>query len=396
MLTKYTNPAQTIVDLESTIKCLRRDKKVLQHKIKKLESTSGKKQKQMDNEREMRLTANKEKYALKQKLDKLQKAIAARLKRLGVDFSKISDVSTALDTSFNVIKKLAKELQQKEEQLKAVNDHNNLLIDGELVSKNQKQIFDNKIETLNQTIKTFENEQYENLSQIEKLNKTIKQLKGILNKKIEKLNKTIKIFENEKYENLSKIKELNRKNDLLCEKNIELFNEKTQIEIKLDTITETLSNIQSENEIQYETKCNEYENNYNELYEKYKKLINEFENNNENMKLRETEYKMSMEILEDKMKNMNTINEKDKEIEGNYKNQITILHDEIMEKDKIISIKNKKILKLQDKKTFGTNKKFSQMSLLKQNVKNMNRIIKDRDNQIKTLNNKLKSAQREK
>eukprot|EP01084_Bolivina_argentea_P204811 349822_1 len=366
---------QKLVDLESTIKCLRRDKKVLQHKIKKLESTSGKKQKQMDNEREMRLTANKEKYALKQKLDKLQKAIAARLKRLGVDFSEISDISTALDTSFNVIQELAKELQQKEEQLKAVNDHNNLLIDNELAAKKRKGIFNNKIEILN---------------------KTIKQLKGILNKKIEKLNKTIKIFENEKYENLSKIKELNRKNDLLCEKNIELFNEKTQIEIKLDTITETLSNIQSENEIQYETKCNEYENNYNELYEKYKKLINEFENNNENMKLRETEYKMSMEILEDKMKNMNTINEKDKEIEGNYKNQITILHDEIMEKDKIISIKNKKILKLQDKKTFGTNKKFSQMSLLKQNVKNMNRIIKDRDNQIKTLNNKLKSAQREK
>ncbi len=105
-----TQSNQQIAVLEATIKSLTRDNKVLQRKIQKLESTSGRKQKKMDNEREMRLAANKEKYALKQKLDKLQKAIAARLKRLGVDFSKISDISTALDMSFNVIQKLAKEV----------------------------------------------------------------------------------------------------------------------------------------------------------------------------------------------------------------------------------------------------------------------------------------------
>merc|ERR1712013_153326 len=79
----------------------------------------GKKQKKMDPEREMRLQANKERFWLKQKLERMQKAIAARLKILGVDFSKVSDITSALDMAFNVIQKLAKQLQEKEEAMES-------------------------------------------------------------------------------------------------------------------------------------------------------------------------------------------------------------------------------------------------------------------------------------
>merc|ERR1712154_41388 len=68
-----------------------------------------------DSEREMRLNANKERFWLKQKLEKLQKAISARLKILGVDFSGVDDITAALDMAFKVIQKLAAELQKKEE-----------------------------------------------------------------------------------------------------------------------------------------------------------------------------------------------------------------------------------------------------------------------------------------
>jgi len=69
-----------------------------------------------DSEREMRLKANKERFWLKQKMERLQKAIESRLKILGVDFSKVDDITSALDMAFNVIQKLAKELQTKEEE----------------------------------------------------------------------------------------------------------------------------------------------------------------------------------------------------------------------------------------------------------------------------------------
>eukprot|EP00485_Elphidium_margaritaceum_P000217 CAMPEP_0202696094 /NCGR_PEP_ID=MMETSP1385-20130828/9451_1 /ASSEMBLY_ACC=CAM_ASM_000861 /TAXON_ID=933848 /ORGANISM="Elphidium margaritaceum" /LENGTH=536 /DNA_ID=CAMNT_0049352205 /DNA_START=37 /DNA_END=1647 /DNA_ORIENTATION=+ len=110
-----SDEAQKIEDLKAKIKSLTRDNQVLKRKVEKLESTSGKKQKKMDSEREMRLQANKERFWLKQKLERLQKAIAARLKILGVDFSQVEDITGALDMAFNVIQKLAKELQEKED-----------------------------------------------------------------------------------------------------------------------------------------------------------------------------------------------------------------------------------------------------------------------------------------
>merc|ERR1712130_432647 len=97
-----------------------RDNKVLARKIEKMDSVSGKKNKKIDAEKDMRLNANKERYALKQKLDKLQKALEARLKMLGIDFSNINDLSEALEAAFAAIQKLAAELAKKEEELSAM------------------------------------------------------------------------------------------------------------------------------------------------------------------------------------------------------------------------------------------------------------------------------------
>merc|ERR1712087_409980 len=84
------------------------------------DSVSGKKNKKIDAEKDMRLNANRERYALKQKLDKLQKALEARLKMLGIDFSNINDLSEALEAAFAAIQKLAAELAKKEEELSAM------------------------------------------------------------------------------------------------------------------------------------------------------------------------------------------------------------------------------------------------------------------------------------
>ena len=77
---------QKLLDMAAKVKSLTRDNQVLKKKLEKVQSASGKKQKKMDSEREMRLQANKERFWLKQKLERMQKAIAARLKILGGDF----------------------------------------------------------------------------------------------------------------------------------------------------------------------------------------------------------------------------------------------------------------------------------------------------------------------
>eukprot|EP01084_Bolivina_argentea_P061358 112125_1 len=137
---------QKIADMEAKIKSLTRDNQVLKRKMEKLESVSGKKQKKMDNEREMRLQANKERFWLKQKLERLQKAIAARLKILGVDFSKVDDITSALDMAFNVIQKLAKELQKKEEAFEDIKSKSDKAIKEASVLRRNKDKLDATIE----------------------------------------------------------------------------------------------------------------------------------------------------------------------------------------------------------------------------------------------------------
>lgn len=98
-------------EYETQIKSLTRDNKVLARKIEKMESGASKKNKKIDAEKDMRLNANKERYWLKQKLERLQKAIEARLKMLGIDFSNINDLSEALEAAFAAIQKLAAEVK---------------------------------------------------------------------------------------------------------------------------------------------------------------------------------------------------------------------------------------------------------------------------------------------
>lgn len=97
-------------EYEQQIKSLTRDNKVLARKIEKLDDKNKGKNKVIDKEKDMRLNANKDRYWLKQKLDRLQKAIEARLKMLGIDFSNINDLSEALEAAFNAIQKLAAEV----------------------------------------------------------------------------------------------------------------------------------------------------------------------------------------------------------------------------------------------------------------------------------------------
>merc|ERR1712045_136674 len=81
---------------------------------------ASKKNKKIESEKDMRLNANKERYWLRQKLERLQKAIEARLKMLGIDFSNINDLSEALEAAFAAIQKLAAELAKKDEELEAM------------------------------------------------------------------------------------------------------------------------------------------------------------------------------------------------------------------------------------------------------------------------------------
>ena len=62
---------QKITEYETQIKSLTRDNKVLARKIEKMESAQKGKDKKMNSEQEMRLKANKERYWLRQKLERL-------------------------------------------------------------------------------------------------------------------------------------------------------------------------------------------------------------------------------------------------------------------------------------------------------------------------------------
>jgi len=116
-MTRLSAAEQKVVELVAKNKSLSKDNQVLREKMQKMQSAKKGVMKRMDSERTMRLRAVKDRLWLKQKLEKLQRAISARLTMIGVDFSTAEDLSSALDLAFNVIQKLAKELQSKEAAL---------------------------------------------------------------------------------------------------------------------------------------------------------------------------------------------------------------------------------------------------------------------------------------
>jgi len=71
----------------------------------------------LNKEKEMRLAANQERYWLKQQIDKIQMALEARLKLLGIDFSQCSNLSEALEAAFRAIQALSKELAEKDAEI---------------------------------------------------------------------------------------------------------------------------------------------------------------------------------------------------------------------------------------------------------------------------------------
>ncbi|ETN98059.1 hypothetical protein RFI_04501 [Reticulomyxa filosa] len=89
---------------------LKRDNQALQAELRKLKEAQNKKGKTLEQEKEMRLQANQDRYWLRQKLSRMQMAINARLKMLGIDFDNCDDLSSALDAAFSAIQKLSLEV----------------------------------------------------------------------------------------------------------------------------------------------------------------------------------------------------------------------------------------------------------------------------------------------
>jgi len=105
-----------VANLELEIKNLKRDKQALQAEMNKVKEAQSKKGKSLEQEKEMRLQANQDRYWLRQKLSRMQMAINARLKMLGIDFDNCDDLSSALDAAFSAIQKLSVELQKKKKK----------------------------------------------------------------------------------------------------------------------------------------------------------------------------------------------------------------------------------------------------------------------------------------
>jgi len=141
---------QTKDEYEAEIKSLQRDKQVLQAKLDKVETAQNKQSKKLDNEKELRLQANRDRYWLQQKLAKLQMAIQARLKMLNVDFSNCNDLSEALDAAFAAIQKLAASLAEKEEMISKLEAEKTQMSQGAEAMSQQ-------IDKLNKVVKDKEN-----------------------------------------------------------------------------------------------------------------------------------------------------------------------------------------------------------------------------------------------
>eukprot|EP01083_Nonionella_stella_P217258 780149_1 len=334
-----TNPK--ILELEAKIGSLTRDNRVLQRKLEKVESSTGKKQKKMDNEREMRLAAHKERYSLQQKLEKLQKAISVRLKLLGVDFSKIDDITTALDTCFSVIRKLAKELQDKEEELQATKDKlTQATSDLTAANKFKKQI--NVLTEMNKSCMDNQASLYHEIDEYKTNLQRLKEEKVVLQSDLD-----AKIVE---------VERLNHENTDLNTQKEELMRSRNDFEgqlkesmQKVEALENELENMKTgheemkadlmkENDTKWKNKCNEYD----VLNEKYKTLKTQRKSDGEKLRLEHSEYEKKIKSLTNKLNAMQSVKKDEKEKEVTWKQTITALHEEIAERDKMVKSQKKK------------------------------------------------------
>eukprot|EP01083_Nonionella_stella_P145839 457839_1 len=84
-------------------------------KIQKLESTNKKARDKMYKEQKLRTGAISDQQRIKAAMAKIQKAVSARLKLLGIDFDSITSVGEALDASLRAINSLVAQLQEKDD-----------------------------------------------------------------------------------------------------------------------------------------------------------------------------------------------------------------------------------------------------------------------------------------
>merc|ERR1712187_991379 len=78
------------------------------------EKTSKKARDKVYKEQKLRTSAVSEKEQIKKMMAKIQKAVSARLKLLGIDFENITSIGEALDASLRAINSLVAQLQEKE------------------------------------------------------------------------------------------------------------------------------------------------------------------------------------------------------------------------------------------------------------------------------------------
>merc|ERR1711933_707515 len=81
-------------------------------KVEKYEATSKKARDKVYKEQKLRTSAVSEKEQIKKMMAKIQKAVSARLKLLGIDFENITSIGEALDASLRAINSLVAQLSE--------------------------------------------------------------------------------------------------------------------------------------------------------------------------------------------------------------------------------------------------------------------------------------------
>mmetsp|Transcript_9886 Transcript_9886/g.15837 ORF Transcript_9886/g.15837 Transcript_9886/m.15837 type:complete len:932 (-) Transcript_9886:265-3060(-) len=206
-------------DKESQMKKMESSLKAAELKISKLERISKKARDTVYQEQKLRTSAITDQQRIKAAMAKIQKAVSARLKLLGIDFENITSIGEALDASLRAINSLVAQLQEKED----------------LIVK-----LEGQIESLKKTIEEQQNK-------IESLEAKVASQKKIISELKQKLK-----------EKDERIESLERKNKELREKNLrledELKNTKAEFEKfkqdtqkKFDEMAKKILDIQEEN-----------------------------------------------------------------------------------------------------------------------------------------------------
>jgi len=340
---------QKVTEYETQIKSLTRDNKVLARKIEKMESGAGKKNKKIDAEKEMRLNANKERYSLRQKLDRLQKAIEARLKMLGIDFSNINDLAEALEAAFAAIQKLAAELEKKEAELasmtekwnrskqaeedagKEIDKLNRKIAKAKNANDDLKKQISDKDRRLSMVAKqkdSMGDKEKQQMQELEKLRKELDALRKAKNKQFDdfvdkkaELDKKYKDKEREAKELEEELNDQKEKNAKLEEENKKLKEEMEKLRALMDKQQEKLMEEREKNK--------ELQKDMEELKEE----LDDANARNDKLKAQNKELQDEMEklkaMLAEREKELKTANDTIKQQEG----KISDLESELADRD---------------------------------------------------------------